>query len=82
MLSLLDAEFNESAADALTAIKDTLRFVEGQHDPQQWHAALAVYVGTAIHAARKYEGMPMDTAKMLVDCIRDYALNDEIQVDA
>ena len=42
---------------------------------------MAVYVGRAIRQARREQGVPNKTAAMLVDCIRDFAMGDDINAD-
>ena len=59
----------QEIAAALVAISD-------RYDPDQWQAALAVYVGRSIRQARVEEGMPHRAATMLVECIREFALGD------
>lgn len=77
-----DDEFNQAGLRCTEAIADALAAISDDNDPEHWHAALAVYVGRAIRRARHEQKMPDKTAAMLVDCIREFALGDEIRADA
>jgi hypothetical protein len=72
-----DEVFNDASLHSAKAISGTLESIIDEHDPQIWHAALAVYVGSAIRHARLEQGMSLETAQKLVDAIRDFALGEE-----
>jgi hypothetical protein len=72
-----DEVFNDASLHSVKAISAALEGIVDEHDPQHWHAALAVYVGSAIRHARLEQGMPLETAQKLVDAIRDFALGEE-----
>ena len=71
-----DEGFNDASMRSAKAISAALEGIVDEHEPRHWHAALAVYVGSAIRDARREQGMPLETAQMLVDVIRDFALGE------